>query len=107
MEGNAICKQIDWDANAELLAAWREGRTGYPWIDAIMNQVGGLGDLREGRSVQRRSGGGDIRSVCACVCLRLWVFVGVRLDSAHSAPFLPPLLNTTHVPKHPQSINIT
>jgi hypothetical protein len=43
MEGNPICKQIDWDTNPELLAAWKEGRTGYPWIDAIMSQVGGGG----------------------------------------------------------------
>lgn len=40
MEGNPLCKQIDWDTNSELLAAWKEGRTGYPWIDAIMSQVG-------------------------------------------------------------------
>jgi len=40
MEGNPLCKQIDWDKNTELLAAWKEGRTGYPWIDAIMSQVG-------------------------------------------------------------------
>lgn len=39
MEGNPLCKQIDWDTNNELLAAWREGRTGYPWIDAIMSQL--------------------------------------------------------------------
>lgn len=23
-----------------MLVAWREGQTGYPWIDAIMIQVG-------------------------------------------------------------------
>lgn len=39
MEGNPLCKQIDWDKNTELLAAWKEGRTGYPWIDAIMSQL--------------------------------------------------------------------
>jgi len=39
MEGNAICKQIPWIKNTELLKAWEEGRTGYPWIDAIMNQL--------------------------------------------------------------------
>lgn len=41
MEGNPICKQIPWrkDGDAEterLLEAWEEGRTGYPFIDAIM-----------------------------------------------------------------------
>ncbi|XVF24850.1 hypothetical protein REPUB_Repub13aG0163300 [Reevesia pubescens] len=39
MKGNKICKQIPWNDNAELLAAWREARTGYPWIDAIMVQL--------------------------------------------------------------------
>lgn len=39
MLGNPLCKQIPWDSNPDFLAAWREGRTGYPWIDAIMNQL--------------------------------------------------------------------
>uniref|UniRef100_A0A6J0V250 Cryptochrome-1-like n=1 Tax=Pogona vitticeps TaxID=103695 RepID=A0A6J0V250_9SAUR len=39
MEGNPICVQIDWDDNKEYLEAWREGRTGYPFIDAIMTQL--------------------------------------------------------------------
>ncbi|KAF5175561.1 (6-4)DNA photolyase [Thalictrum thalictroides] len=39
MKGNKICKQIPWDDNDELLIAWREARTGYPWIDAIMVQL--------------------------------------------------------------------
>ncbi|OMP00141.1 hypothetical protein COLO4_12882 [Corchorus olitorius] len=39
MKGNKICKQIPWNDDDELLAAWREARTGYPWIDAIMVQV--------------------------------------------------------------------
>jgi len=34
-----ICKQIPWDREAELIAAWKEGRTGYPFIDAIMTQL--------------------------------------------------------------------
>lgn len=37
--GNPICRQIQWDKNPEYLQAWREGRTGYPFIDAIMNQL--------------------------------------------------------------------
>ena len=37
--GNRICKQIEWDDDAQLLAAWREARTGYPWIDAAMTQL--------------------------------------------------------------------
>ena len=39
MVGNPICRQVPWDADAKLLAAWEEGRTGYPWIDAAMTQL--------------------------------------------------------------------
>lgn len=39
MVGNPMCKQIPWDRNPAFLAAWKEGRTGYPWIDAIMTQL--------------------------------------------------------------------
>ncbi|CAO2044998.1 unnamed protein product [Urochloa humidicola] len=39
MKGNKICKQIPWIENEKLFVAWRDGRTGYPWIDAIMIQL--------------------------------------------------------------------
>lgn len=44
MRGNPICRQIAWrqdddDDNEELLRKWRTGRTGYPWIDALMTQL--------------------------------------------------------------------
>jgi len=39
MAGNSICKQIDWDVNAGYVKAWREARTGYPFVDAIMTQL--------------------------------------------------------------------
>ncbi|XP_069385175.1 cryptochrome-1b [Paralichthys olivaceus] len=39
MEGNPACVQIPWDRNPEALAKWAEGRTGFPWIDAIMTQL--------------------------------------------------------------------
>uniref|UniRef100_A0AC11CAN6 Cryptochrome circadian regulator 2 n=5 Tax=Ovis TaxID=9935 RepID=A0AC11CAN6_SHEEP len=39
MEGNPICIQIPWDRNPEALAKWAEGKTGFPWIDAIMAQL--------------------------------------------------------------------
>uniref|UniRef100_A0AAY4EBE2 Photolyase/cryptochrome alpha/beta domain-containing protein n=1 Tax=Denticeps clupeoides TaxID=299321 RepID=A0AAY4EBE2_9TELE len=39
MESNPICVQIPWDHNPEALAKWAEGRTGFPWIDAIMTQL--------------------------------------------------------------------
>jgi cryptochrome len=39
MKGNRICKQINWSKNDEYLNAWKDGRTGYPFIDAIMIQL--------------------------------------------------------------------
>ncbi|GLT71697.1 hypothetical protein SLA2020_436960 [Shorea laevis] len=39
MKGNSICKQIPWNDDEQLLAAWRDAKTGYPWIDAIMVQL--------------------------------------------------------------------
>ncbi|CAH2325886.1 cryptochrome-2 [Pelobates cultripes] len=39
MEGNPICVQIPWDRNPQALAKWAEGKTGFPWIDAIMTQL--------------------------------------------------------------------
>ncbi|XP_062856908.1 cryptochrome-2 isoform X2 [Trichomycterus rosablanca] len=39
MEGNPICVQIPWDQNPVALAKWAEGKTGFPWIDAIMCQL--------------------------------------------------------------------
>jgi deoxyribodipyrimidine photo-lyase len=31
--------RLEWDDDAELLDAWREGRTGYPVVDAAMRQL--------------------------------------------------------------------
>ncbi|XP_038063798.1 cryptochrome-2-like [Patiria miniata] len=39
MEGNPVCLQVPWDTNQEYLQAWKEARTGYPFIDAIMTQL--------------------------------------------------------------------
>ncbi|KAL0342069.1 UNVERIFIED_CONTAM: (6-4)DNA photolyase [Sesamum calycinum] len=39
MKENRICKQIPWKNDDELLRAWRDARTGFPWIDAIMIQL--------------------------------------------------------------------
>ncbi|XP_042562756.1 cryptochrome circadian regulator 5 [Clupea harengus] len=39
MEGNPVCVQVDWDDKPDHLAAWREARTGFPFIDAIMTQL--------------------------------------------------------------------
>lgn len=39
MEDNPLCCQIPWDKNNEYLEAWKHGRTGYPFIDAIMRQL--------------------------------------------------------------------
>ncbi len=32
-------RALAWDEDAELLAAWQEGRTGYPLVDAAMRQL--------------------------------------------------------------------
>ncbi|KAK6125172.1 hypothetical protein DH2020_041086 [Rehmannia glutinosa] len=39
MKDNRICKQIPWKDDDDLLSAWRDARTGFPWIDAIMVQL--------------------------------------------------------------------
>lgn len=39
MENNRICVQIKWDKNPAALAKWAQGRTGFPWIDAIQAQL--------------------------------------------------------------------
>ena len=39
MQGNSLCIQLPWDDNKIYLETWRQGKTGYPWIDAIIRQV--------------------------------------------------------------------
>ena len=39
MLGNPLCKQIPWDDNPILFNAWKNGQTGFPFIDAIMIQL--------------------------------------------------------------------
>ncbi|CAF0961683.1 unnamed protein product [Brachionus calyciflorus] len=39
IEGNTVCRQIKWDDKPEYVQAWKEARTGYPFIDAIMTQL--------------------------------------------------------------------
>ncbi|XP_074654296.1 cryptochrome-2-like [Tubulanus polymorphus] len=39
MQGNSVCRQIPWDNNTQLFEAWKNARTGYPFIDAIMTQL--------------------------------------------------------------------
>ncbi|CAB3242988.1 unnamed protein product [Arctia plantaginis] len=39
MVGNPVCTQIPWGKNDEHLKAWAEGKTGYPFVDAIMRQL--------------------------------------------------------------------
>jgi cryptochrome len=36
---NPIARQIPWDDDPELLDAWKNSRTGYPYIDAVMTQL--------------------------------------------------------------------
>lgn len=40
MKGNELCLQVDWDSpNEKYLEAFKTGKTGFPWIDAIMRQL--------------------------------------------------------------------
>jgi cryptochrome len=39
MSGNPNCKQIPWDRDMDKIIAWKNARTGYPWIDACMTQL--------------------------------------------------------------------
>ncbi|CAM9681506.1 unnamed protein product [Ectocarpus sp. 12 AP-2014] len=39
MVGNPVARQIPWDKDEEKLMAWKEARTGFPWIDAAMTQL--------------------------------------------------------------------
>ncbi|XP_037792441.1 cryptochrome-2-like [Penaeus monodon] len=39
MEGNSICRQIPWKRDEKMLEAWEYGKTGFPFIDAIMTQL--------------------------------------------------------------------
>lgn len=39
IKGNNLCIQIPWEDNIQHLTAFRNGITGYPWIDAIVRQI--------------------------------------------------------------------
>lgn len=39
MKGNPECRQIPWSHNEEYVKAFKEARTGFPYIDAIMTQL--------------------------------------------------------------------
>jgi len=39
MKGNPICRQIQWEKNGEFLQKWEMGQTGFPAVDAVMNQL--------------------------------------------------------------------
>ncbi len=36
-------RDLEWDADGGLLAAWRDGRTGFPVVDAAMRQLAATG----------------------------------------------------------------
>jgi len=36
---NPVARQIPWDDDPVMLAAWKNAKTGYPYIDAIMTQL--------------------------------------------------------------------
>lgn len=67
MEGNPVCKQIPWLEGNEaspFLDKWEMGQTGYPAVDAVMNQLRTEGWLHD-----------SARQLVACFLTRgdLWV----------------------------------
>jgi deoxyribodipyrimidine photo-lyase len=42
---HARYSRIEWPDDPALLAAWQEGRTGYPLVDAAMRQLNATGDM--------------------------------------------------------------
>ncbi len=43
LEYQARYRELEWEEDADALAAWREGRTGYPLVDAGMRQLARTG----------------------------------------------------------------
>ena len=39
MRGNHYCREVPWSENKKSMQAWKEGQTGFPWIDACMAQL--------------------------------------------------------------------
>lgn len=39
IEGNKYCRPVPWDDDEDFLEKWKNGQTGYPWIDACMMQL--------------------------------------------------------------------
>lgn len=39
MKNNPICRPIPWEYNETYIQAWENGATGYPWIDAAIQQL--------------------------------------------------------------------
>lgn len=40
---NVHCLEVNWAKTPSFVKAWTEGRTGYPYIDALMRQLGETG----------------------------------------------------------------
>ena len=36
---NAVCMPLPWKYDSSMVTFWKEGQTGYPWIDAAMRQL--------------------------------------------------------------------
>jgi len=39
IENNPVCLPVPWRKEDDHLAAWKAGKTGYPWIDALQRQL--------------------------------------------------------------------
>ena len=62
MEPNPICLNINWRTDEQQLQQWKDGQTGYPFIDAAMRQLiqvrsaAGRTGARAGRGLGAGSG---------------------------------------------------
>ena len=54
---NPVCFQLPWGEDSTLVQVWKEGRTGFPWIDAAMRQLRKEGWIHHCLRYVRWSGG--------------------------------------------------
>lgn len=97
MKGNPVCVQIPWDKNPEAVAKWAEGRTGFPWIDAVMAQLKKEGWISH---LARRA------VVCFLTRGDLWLSweegLKVSINTTRPAAAQPWLTDATLISPHPQ-----
>lgn len=73
------CRQIPWDKDEDKLRAWKEARTGFPWIDAAMTQLREEGCVLLRSCFSPRTGVSWHESVRSAVCT---CYLGVGITHA-------------------------